>query len=79
MISNPKSVGELIRAEVPDVPAGRQPVRILVCGKPQGVDHTVRRLHVLGFAEVWEWSPILPSPVEGEGIRLLTRYYRVAG
>ncbi|MDY7016145.1 MAG: hypothetical protein SVX43_21625 [Cyanobacteriota bacterium] len=75
MISNPKSVPELIREEVPNIPAGKQPVRILVCGKPQGVDHIVRRLHVLGFAEVWEWSPVLPSPVAGEVIRILTRHY----
>ncbi len=29
MISQPKSVPELLREEVPDVPAGKQPIRLL--------------------------------------------------
>ncbi|MDY6783332.1 MAG: hypothetical protein SW833_12450 [Cyanobacteriota bacterium] len=74
MVSTPKSIPELIREEIPDVPVGRQPVRVLVSGIPQGVERIVHRLHVLGFAEVWEWSPPLPSPVSGEVIRVLTRY-----
>ncbi|MDY6784264.1 MAG: hypothetical protein SW833_17240 [Cyanobacteriota bacterium] len=75
MVSTPKSVPQLIRETPPDAPTGRQPVRLLLCGVPKGVERVVHRLHVLGFAEVGQWTPPLPSPVEGEIIRVLTRYY----
>lgn len=75
MIS-PKSVPDLLRATIPDAPTGRHPIRIIISGIPAGVDHIVRQLYVCNFAEVGEWSPPLPSPVEGEVIRILTRYYK---
>lgn len=76
MITTPKSVPELLRENaLSPLPPNRQPVRILVCGKHQGVESVIRYLHVLGFAEVGEWSLPLPSPVSGEVIRILTRYY----
>jgi hypothetical protein len=75
MIS-PKSVPELLRAQLPDAPPGNQPIRILLCGIPQGVNHLVHQLHVLRFAEAGEWSPPLPSPIAGEVIRILIRHYR---
>ncbi|RMG05549.1 MAG: hypothetical protein D6728_20555 [Cyanobacteria bacterium J055] len=45
-------------------------------GKFPGVESVIRHLHVLGFAEVGEWSLPLPSPIEGEVVRILTRYYQ---
>jgi hypothetical protein len=75
MISTLKSVPELLReTNIEEPPIGRQPIRLLLCGVPQGVERIVHQLHVLGFAEVGEWSPTLPSPVSGEVIRILTRY-----
>ncbi|MGD2179900.1 hypothetical protein [Lusitaniella coriacea] len=73
MISTPKSVPELLR-ETHSQESPRKPIRLLLCGVPQGVERIVHLLHVLGFAEVGEWSPVLPSPVSGEVIRILTRY-----
>lgn len=70
----PRSVVELIKAPIPDVPPGRKPIRLIACGIPQGVESIVHLLHVLGFASVGEWSHPLPSPVTGEVIRILTRY-----
>lgn len=70
----PISVPELLKTPIPNAPTGKQPVRLLVCGIPQGVEDIVLRLHRLGFAEIHEWSPPLPSPVEGEILRILTRY-----
>lgn len=75
MISTSKSVPELLREKVPDVPANKQPVRLLVCGLPKGADSMIHQLQVKGVAEVWEWSPPIPSPVRGEIIRILTRYF----
>ena len=76
MISQPKSVPELLPEEIPEVPQGKQPIRLLLCGVPKAVDSIVNLLHVLGFAEVGEWSPPLPSARAGEVIRILTRYWK---
>ncbi|NJO39868.1 MAG: hypothetical protein HC769_03870 [Cyanobacteria bacterium CRU_2_1] len=72
---HPKSVPELLRASIPNAPEGKQPIRILVCGVSAGVDLLIHQLHVAQFAEAGEWSPPLPSPIEGEVIRILVRYY----
>jgi hypothetical protein len=76
MISPPKSVPELLREEIPDAPTGKQPIRLLICGVPKGVESIINLLHVLGFAKVDEWSPPLPSPIAGEIMRILTRYWK---
>ncbi len=70
----PQSVPELLKAPIPDIPPGKQPIRLLACGVPKGVDGIVHQLHILHFAEVGEWSLPLPSPVTGEVIRILTRH-----
>jgi hypothetical protein len=70
------TASDLLRAAISDVPMGKYPVRILVCGIPEGVDHVVHQLHVLGFAEAGAWSPPIPSPVIGEVMRILTKYFR---
>jgi hypothetical protein len=75
MILTPKSAPELLRETIPDVIPGRHPIRLLACGVPRGVESIVHRLYVVRFAEVGEWSPPLPSPVKGEVIRFLTRYW----
>lgn len=76
MIPTPTTVSDLLRAPIPDAPVGKYPVRILVCGIPEGVNQVVHHLHLLGFAEVGAWSPPLPSPISGEVIRILTRYFK---
>ncbi|MEG4110890.1 MULTISPECIES: hypothetical protein [unclassified Microcoleus] len=76
MISQPKSVPELLREEIPDAPIGKQPIRLLICDIPKGVESLINLLHVLGFAEVGEWIPPLPSPLAGEVMRIVTRYWK---
>lgn len=71
----PTSVPEIISAPI-NAPQDKKPIRILVCGVPEGVNSIVHELHVKRFAEVFEWSPPLPSTVPGEVIRVLTKYYR---
>jgi hypothetical protein len=75
MISTPKSVPELLREEIPNAPCDRKPVRVLVCGTPKGVNWIVDILQVLGFAKIEELSPPLPSPISGQIMRILTRYF----
>jgi len=57
--------------ELPD----REPLRVLVIGSRKGVTHTIQTLHRLRFAEVREWSPLLPGPNPGEVMSILTRYF----
>jgi hypothetical protein len=52
----------------------RESLRVLVMGSRQGVTSIIHNLHRLGFAEVGEWSPLLPAPVPGEVMSILTRY-----
>jgi hypothetical protein len=51
-------------------------VRLLACGVPFAVNSVVHHLHVVRFAEVAAWSP--PSPIQGEIIRILTRYINIS-
>ncbi|HEY9751660.1 MAG TPA: hypothetical protein V6C46_01810 [Coleofasciculaceae cyanobacterium] len=62
----------------PDSPpqprVGREPLRMLVIGSRPGVTGTIHTLHRLGYAQIGEWSPLLPGPNPGEVMAILTRY-----
>ncbi|MEO0352734.1 MAG: hypothetical protein AAF282_22060 [Cyanobacteria bacterium P01_A01_bin.15] len=75
MISTTKTVPEILRETQAAANFSRRPVRLLACGVPTGVESIIKRLHIDGFAQVGEWSKPLPSPIAGEIIRILTRYY----
>jgi hypothetical protein len=60
--------------QVPD----RESLRILVIGSRRGVTNTIQTLHRLRFAEVREWSPLLPGPNPGEVMSILARYILLA-
>jgi hypothetical protein len=65
----------------PDAQPGRERLRHLVIGSPEGVRATINRLHVLTYAEQREWSRlvtipqsgILITPEQGEVFSLLRR------
>lgn len=48
-------------------------VRVLVIGSHRGVNSTIRTLYVVRFAQIHEWSPLLPAPGSGEVMSILTR------
>jgi len=52
----------------------RESIRVLIIGTRHGVTTTIQTLHRLRFAEVREWSPLLPAPSSGEVMSILTRY-----
>ncbi|WP_204141745.1 hypothetical protein [Halomicronema sp. CCY15110] len=52
---------------------GRDRVRIMVMGSPEGVENIVKSLHILRFAEMKEWSNPLPTGRAGEVMRILTK------
>ena len=51
-------------------------VRILAIGSAAGVNSTIRTLYLLGFAQISDWSPLLPAPNSGDVMSLLTRRLR---
>ncbi|MEB3179490.1 MAG: hypothetical protein VKL59_10720 [Nostocaceae cyanobacterium] len=57
----------------PDEVSGREFIRILVIGSRRGVMRVIHTLHSLGFAEVGEWSPLIPYGDAGEMMSILRR------
>ncbi|MBD0345542.1 MAG: peptide ABC transporter substrate-binding protein [Coleofasciculus sp. Co-bin14] len=60
------------QAPSPSTPE-REGVQILVIGSQEGVTNIVHSLHSHHFAEVREWSPLMPAPVAGKLMRMLIR------
>ncbi|BBD60333.1 hypothetical protein NIES2109_31300 [Nostoc sp. HK-01] len=52
----------------------RESVKVVIYGSKRGVNNTILTLYKLGFAEVNEWSPLLPSSSPGEVMSILTRH-----
>ena len=62
----------------------RQPVKHILVGSPVAVQHTIHRLHQLGYAEAIEWArplridePLHITPAPGDVISVLVRYLRI--
>ncbi|RCJ28499.1 hypothetical protein A6770_23855 [Nostoc minutum NIES-26] len=51
----------------------REPVSFLVIGSRQTVTNTIHTLYRMGFAEISEWSPLLPASEPGKVMKILTR------
>jgi hypothetical protein len=48
-------------------------LRIVLIGSAEHIVQTTHQLHSLGFADVSDWSPLLPLPNSDELFSLLTR------
>ena len=65
---------------------GRELLRHILLGSREGVDEAVKRLHLLRYAEQFEWSRaievpetgILITPNQGEVLRFLVRWRSIA-
>jgi hypothetical protein len=69
----PSTVPSLVK-----IPGLVSPGRILVISIPAAVNTTIYTLHNLGFADVIQWSRLLPAPNHpGEVMSILTRYWVV--
>ncbi len=71
---------------IPPIPEPT-PIRHLLIGTPEVVQHTIHRLHNLRYAEAGFWSPAMTSPNSQlviplnphEVMRILVRSLRVVG
>jgi hypothetical protein len=52
----------------------REPVQILVIGSSRGITNIIHSLYAHHFAQISEWSPLMPAPVPGQLMRMLIRY-----
>ncbi|MCC5620930.1 hypothetical protein [Nostoc sp. CHAB 5715] len=75
MTDTSQSNSALIAIQASEDPIfGREYIRILVIGSRRGVISIIHTLHNLQFAEVGEWSPLLPTANPGEMMSILTRH-----
>ncbi len=63
-----------VSAAIESSPPEREALRILVIGSRRGVTGTIQTLHRLRYAEVREWSPLMPTSNPCEVMSILTRY-----
>ncbi|MEO0455080.1 MAG: hypothetical protein AAF152_00665 [Cyanobacteria bacterium P01_A01_bin.114] len=54
-------------------PNNRESVRLIAIGSKPGIETIIQTLHYRNFAQVSEWSPLLPHE-SGKFMRILTRY-----
>ena len=52
----------------------REAVRIIVVGSNSGITNIVYTLFVKEFAEIHEWSDLIPEPNTGKLMRVVTKY-----
>lgn len=74
LLSASEVSGFAIDATTQERSPDREALRLLIIGSRHGVVGTIQTLHRLRFAEVGEWSPLLPGPNPGEVMSILTRY-----
>jgi len=48
-------------------------VKVMVIGSRKGITSVIKTLHTLRFAEVGEWSPIMPHGESGEKMSILRK------
>lgn len=51
----------------------REPIKHVLIGSPQAVTSTIHRLHLIGYASVGDWSPLLPTANPDEVMSILIR------
>jgi hypothetical protein len=82
-LSQPGGAGSPASCQPTAIPPSEQdPLKHLLIGSPRAIRQTIHRLHILGYAEVGFWSPLIAIPQrqlvitssEGEMMSLLMRY-----
>ncbi|WGV28910.1 hypothetical protein [Halotia branconii] len=53
--------------------SNREPIKHLLIGSPKAVTSTIHYLQVIGYANVRDWSPLLPTNNSDEVMSILIR------
>lgn len=51
----------------------REPLKHMLIGSTKAVTSTIHYLQVIGYADVGDWSPLVPSPNSNEVMSILNR------
>jgi hypothetical protein len=62
-------------AALPRFAADYEPLRVMLIGSAEAITATIHNLHRRGFAEVGDWSPLIPWG-QGEVMSVLTKRLR---
>ncbi|NJL85057.1 MAG: hypothetical protein HC886_02305 [Leptolyngbyaceae cyanobacterium SM1_1_3] len=82
--ADPGSADSPLRLANPKPPAGRERLRHLIMGSPDGVRSTINTLYMLNYADQGLWSEFVDipasgiwlTPAQGEVFSYLLRYHR---
>jgi alkanesulfonate monooxygenase SsuD/methylene tetrahydromethanopterin reductase-like flavin-dependent oxidoreductase (luciferase family) len=55
----------------------REAVDFMIIGSREGVMAEIRKFYAMGFAQVDEWSPLIPVPNSHRMMTILVRYRKV--
>lgn len=66
------SIAPIPNQESDELPV-REPLKHLLIGSPKAVTSTIRYLHQLGYAQVGDWSRLLPTVNPGEVMSILSK------
>ncbi|MFN6563169.1 MAG: hypothetical protein RMY28_025710 [Nostoc sp. ChiSLP01] len=56
----------------------REQIKHLLIGSPKGITSTINRLHLLGYANVGDWSQLLPTANPNEVMSILIRHILIS-
>ncbi|MCC5636453.1 hypothetical protein LC593_11390 [Nostoc sp. CHAB 5844] len=56
----------------------REPIKHLLIGSPKAVTSTIHYLQAIGYAQVGDWSPLLPTDNHDEVMSILIRQILIA-
>lgn len=58
-------------------PVNRELLKVLIISSRNAVTRTIHSLHHANFAQVSDWSPIVPTQNPGEVMSILVKYFAV--
>ncbi|MEM7557393.1 MAG: hypothetical protein AAF378_25560 [Cyanobacteria bacterium P01_A01_bin.84] len=67
--TNTKECPQTVISQIPE----REKIKHTLVGSTKAVMGTIRVLHQLGYAQIGDWSPLLPTENPGEVISILIR------
>ena len=56
-----------------ELDSDQERLRLIAIGSPDWITETIHQLHSLGFAEVGDWSPLLPLTGSDQLMSILTK------
>ncbi|MDB9344588.1 hypothetical protein PN456_08195 [Nodularia spumigena CS-586/05] len=63
----------VLNESVSQTEPNREPLKHLLIGTAKTVTSTIHYLQVIGYAQVGDWSPLLPTANPGEVMSILNR------